>query len=133
MNECFINFCSNGHIDMAKKYLSNPIIGNKINVNHNKGEAFLKSCQNGHIDIVKMLLFLSGNQYVKINDIKNSALVKACSNGHIEIIKLLLSLDGERYIDFNSDYKYDKDSYRNLGQHCLILACLNGYINIACP
>ena len=92
--EQFIDYCSNGYLEKAKKFLKEYTRQN-INISEWNDEAFRLACSNGHLKVAQWLLEIEPN--INISAQEEYAFRRACSNNHLEVATWLRSLHPEKY------------------------------------
>jgi len=112
MEEQFIELCTNGNLELAKKLFDdNP----NIDISSNDEEAFRSACINGHLDVAKWLISVKPSINVSFYD--EEAFRWACINGYLDVAKWLISVRPSINISI-----FNEEAFR--------LSCTNGRLEV---
>lgn len=105
LQDAFQHACKNGDVDFARQLLVDISGDFAIDVNEGDGRAFLWACTHGHLNVVRMLLQLTGHQFLSpysIHAEQELAFRRACRRGHVEVVQELLQLKEPRAINVHA-------------------------------
>lgn len=103
VQEKFVDYCHNGHLEMAKQLLfKNP----DIDISAYDEQAFRLSCQKGQLEVAKWLFSIKPN--IDISSRNEKAFRWSCFNGYLDITRWLLSIkpDIDISIDFEDTFRW---------------------------
>ena len=115
LNDCFIDACSNGHLEIVKYLLTDPILKEYADVRACESYGFRLACENGHLEIVKYLLTdPSLKEYADVHALNDYgfkwACRASCENNRLDVIKwLIFDYNIEKTKEISNFLKSNKD------------------------
>ena len=91
LNDCFIDACSNGHLEIVKYLLTSKDLKEHSDIHADNDYGFRWACHNEKIEVVKYLLTSDElKEHADIHALNDYGFRWACNNEKIEVVKYLI-------------------------------------------